>query len=72
MVLPMVKILILDNVHFQNSANLVWDFIGSRVTGYTLEYYTDSDHSMGANGAQQAIYNRIKTFVCESFNQACK
>ncbi|KAI8901724.1 dipeptidyl peptidase IV N-terminal region-domain-containing protein [Globomyces pollinis-pini] len=60
-----------DNVHFQNSAALVWHLTGAGVGGYTVQYYTDSDHSMGANGARTAVYEMIEEFVCKGFNVDC-
>lgn len=60
-----------DNVHFQNSASLIWHLTGAGVTDYTMQYYTDSDHSMGANGAQWAVYAKLEKYVCREFAMAC-
>ncbi|KAJ3318823.1 hypothetical protein HDV06_007004 [Boothiomyces sp. JEL0866] len=61
-----------DNVHFQNSARLVWKLTGAGVDSYTVQYYTDSDHSMGANGAQMQVYKLLTTFICSNFQMECK
>ncbi|KAJ3308689.1 hypothetical protein HDV04_000976 [Boothiomyces sp. JEL0838] len=61
-----------DNVHFQNSARLVWKLTGAGVEGYTVQYYTDSDHSMGANGAQSQVFRLLTSYICFNFKMECK
>jgi dipeptidyl aminopeptidase B len=39
-----------DNVHFQNSAHLVWKLTNAHVHKYRVQFFTDSDHSMSAGG----------------------
>lgn len=56
-----------DNVHFQHSATLVWKLTGNGVR-HTVQYYTDSDHSISANGANRAVYQLLVDFVCGAFN----
>jgi dipeptidyl aminopeptidase/acylaminoacyl peptidase len=53
-----------DNVHFQNSAELVWHLTGAGVMNYTVQYFTDSDHSISENGARTVVYDRIFQFLC--------
>lgn len=70
-----------DNVHFQNSAVLEWKLVGSGVagstetkskTGFRVQYYADSDHSMGENNANSHVYDLLLTFVCDKMNEECK
>ncbi|KAJ3088883.1 hypothetical protein HK102_007706 [Quaeritorhiza haematococci] len=56
-----------DNVHFQNSADLVWHLTKQAVRNYRVQYYTDSDHSMGAGGASTEIYELLKNYLFEQF-----
>ncbi|KAI8593879.1 dipeptidyl peptidase IV N-terminal region-domain-containing protein [Geranomyces variabilis] len=58
-----------DNVHFQNTASLVWRLTGAQVSShsYRVQIYTDSDHSIYANGASMAIYNLLWNFVNDAF-----
>jgi dipeptidyl aminopeptidase/acylaminoacyl peptidase len=60
-----------DNVHFQNSAELVWKLTGAGVLNYTTFYFTDSDHSITANGARNVVYARIFQFLCREFQLVC-
>jgi dipeptidyl aminopeptidase B len=60
-----------DNVHFQNSAELVWKLTGASVMTYSTFYFTDSDHSINANGARTAVYGRIFQFLCKEFQLVC-
>lgn len=63
--------LFLDNVHFQNSAELVWHLTGAGVTEYTSQYYTDSDHSIYDNGANPAVFSKLEKFVCNEWELNC-
>jgi dipeptidyl aminopeptidase/acylaminoacyl peptidase len=56
-----------DNVHFQHSAALVWKLTGKGVK-HRVQYYTDSDHSIGAHGANRAVYQLLADFVSGMFN----
>ncbi|KAI8919633.1 dipeptidyl peptidase IV N-terminal region-domain-containing protein [Entophlyctis helioformis] len=59
-----------DNVHMQNSAVLVWRLSGEAVpvTQYQVQYYTDSDHSMGANSANLRVYELLESFVSKALD----
>jgi dipeptidyl-peptidase-4 len=50
-----------DNVHFQNSAALVDTLVGGGVGPDKLQvqYFTDSDHSIGFNGANRFVYKQL-------------
>jgi dipeptidyl-peptidase-4 len=50
-----------DNVHFQNSAALVDTLIGGGIGPDKLQvqYFPDSDHSMGWNGANRFVYKQL-------------
>ncbi|KAJ3021258.1 hypothetical protein HKX48_008887 [Thoreauomyces humboldtii] len=52
-----------DNVHFQNSASLVYHLTGAHVRNYRVQFYTDSDHSMGANGANREVFILLWNFL---------
>lgn len=56
-----------DNVHFQNSAELVWHLTGAGIKDYTAQYYTDSDHSIYENGANSLVYGKMLTFLCDKW-----
>ncbi|ORX95337.1 hypothetical protein K493DRAFT_324651 [Basidiobolus meristosporus CBS 931.73] len=49
-----------DNVHFQNSLNLVHR--------YRFQSFTDSDHSINIRNATEGIYFRIVNFLADKFN----
>jgi dipeptidyl-peptidase-4 len=50
-----------DNVHFQNSAALVDTLVGGGVGPDKLQvqYFTDSDHGIGYNGANRFVYKQL-------------
>jgi dipeptidyl-peptidase-4 len=50
-----------DNVHFQNSAALVDTLIGGGVGPDKLQvqYFPDSDHNIGWNGANRFVYKQL-------------
>ena len=56
-----------DNVHFQNTASLIWSLTGAAVRNYRVQTYTDSDHSMGANGASMEVYVLLWEFLMRGF-----
>ena len=63
---------LIDNVHFQNSAELVWHLTGANVNSYTVQFYTDSDHNINANGAQTQVYEKLTIFLCNEYAMECK
>ncbi|KAJ3037335.1 hypothetical protein HDV00_001760, partial [Rhizophlyctis rosea] len=56
-----------DNVHFQNSASLIWSLTGAHVRNYRVQTYTDSDHSMSANDANPEVYVLLWDFLMSGF-----
>jgi dipeptidyl aminopeptidase/acylaminoacyl peptidase len=62
-----------DNVHFHNAAKLVWNLVGAGISSdqYRVQYFTDSDHSISANGAGTAVYGLIQKFLCDNFKVEC-
>eukprot|EP00842_Homolaphlyctis_polyrhiza_P004652 jgi/Hompol1/5188/HPOL_004208-RA len=58
-----------DNVHVQNSAVLVWRLTGSGVPSsqFRVSYYTDSDHGIYDNGANEQVFDLLKSYVCSAF-----
>jgi dipeptidyl aminopeptidase len=57
-----------DNVHFQNSAHLVWKLTGAGVHSYRVQFYTDSDHGINANRAHIAVFELLQEFVLDTFS----
>jgi dipeptidyl aminopeptidase len=68
-----------DNVHFQNSADLIWRLTGAGVRGYRVQVFTgmftgwgfylvDAAHSMSRGGAQSQVYLLIRDFLFSNFN----
>nr|KAJ3418982.1 hypothetical protein HK105_007562 [Polyrhizophydium stewartii] len=62
-----------DNVHFQNSALLTWHLVGDAVppSQFRVQYYTDSDHGIGENGANEHIFGLLQLYVCDEFAMPC-
>ncbi len=56
-----------DNVHFQNSADLVWHLTRSSVKNYEVHYFTDSDHSISAGGAYHELMDFLRKFLFKKF-----
>ncbi|KAI9326562.1 dipeptidyl peptidase IV N-terminal region-domain-containing protein [Zopfochytrium polystomum] len=54
-----------DNVHFQNSAQLVWQFTQHHVRTYRSQFFPDSDHSISAGGAFQELQALLREFLAE-------
>ncbi|KAI9203272.1 dipeptidyl peptidase IV N-terminal region-domain-containing protein [Polychytrium aggregatum] len=59
-----------DNVHWQNTAALVWKLTGAGIRNYRMQIYPDSDHSMNAGGAQTEIFKLLEDFVVDKFQLA--
>ncbi|KAJ3416242.1 hypothetical protein HDV05_002532 [Chytridiales sp. JEL 0842] len=55
-----------DNVHFQNSAFLVWRFLSAHIRNYRTHFFPDSDHSMGAGGALGEMYHLLRDFMVDN------
>ncbi|KAH6561437.1 hypothetical protein BASA50_005658 [Batrachochytrium salamandrivorans] len=62
-----------DNVHFQNSALLVWRLTGANISHSNLrvQYYTDSDHSINDNGANPRVFNLLMSYACDAYKMDC-
>jgi dipeptidyl aminopeptidase/acylaminoacyl peptidase len=60
-----------DNVHFQHSANFIWDLTGAGIKDYSVQVYTDSNHSMDANHASSLIFEKLRSFMCAGFGLKC-
>ncbi|EGF80903.1 hypothetical protein BATDEDRAFT_34941 [Batrachochytrium dendrobatidis JAM81] len=62
-----------DNVHFQNSAMLVWHFTGANLSpkNVRVQYYTDSDHSISDNGANPQVFGLLTSYACDTFRLNC-
>jgi dipeptidyl aminopeptidase/acylaminoacyl peptidase len=60
-----------DNVHFQNAADLIWKLTGAGVYDYSVQVYTDSDHSISTHGARRMLEHKMELFLCKGFDLAC-
>jgi dipeptidyl-peptidase-4 len=63
-----------DNVHFQNSAALV-DLLVSGGVGpdkLQVQYFTDSDHGIGYNGANRFVYKQLAKRLFEEKMRSTK
>ncbi|GAA6056636.1 hypothetical protein JCM3770_006322 [Rhodotorula araucariae] len=58
-----------DNVHFQNTANLLDRFTISQVRGFRFRMFTDSDHSMRTRGAYWELMAWLEGFLLERFGE---
>ncbi|KAJ3121511.1 hypothetical protein HK098_003612 [Nowakowskiella sp. JEL0407] len=56
-----------DNVHFQNTAALIWKLTGEAVRNYQVQVFTDSDHSIYENGAHAEVYDLMRRYLIENF-----
>jgi hypothetical protein len=67
-----------DNVHWQNSATLLYALTRAGVSGYRVQVFPDSDHSMNSPGAGRLVYEQVrgagvgKCMVVRSGNASCK
>ncbi|KAJ3156291.1 hypothetical protein HK101_001500, partial [Irineochytrium annulatum] len=59
-----------DNVHIQNAATLIWKLTGQHVRSYRSQFFTDSDHSIYAGGANPEVYALLYEFMTEHFAKA--
>ncbi|BGP47610.1 Dipeptidyl peptidase 4 [Rhodotorula kratochvilovae] len=58
-----------DNVHFQNTANLLDRFTISQVRGFRFRMFTDSDHSIQTRGAYWELMAWLEGFLLERFGE---
>ncbi|OUM65428.1 hypothetical protein PIROE2DRAFT_7537 [Piromyces sp. E2] len=54
-----------DNVHFQNSAVLVSKLTYQGIKSYTVQFYTDNEHSMGFGNAYSQLMDLLTNFLHE-------
>nr|XP_054753411.1 inactive dipeptidyl peptidase 10-like isoform X2 [Lytechinus pictus] len=59
-----------DNVHFQNSANLVKALVQEGVQ-HQVQYYTDENHALGDPMVQKDLYRVLTDFLVRSFDLKC-
>jgi dipeptidyl aminopeptidase/acylaminoacyl peptidase len=62
-----------DNVHFQNSATLVYNLVKAAVStdNYRLQYYTDAAHNLNENHSSDELMKLVKDFLCDNFQVKC-
>ncbi|KAI9005337.1 dipeptidyl peptidase IV N-terminal region-domain-containing protein [Gaertneriomyces semiglobifer] len=58
-----------DNVHFQNTASLIYRLTSAHIRNYKVQVYTDGDHSMNAGGANKEVYYLLRDWIGEAFGQ---
>ncbi|KAJ3110976.1 hypothetical protein HDU96_006105 [Phlyctochytrium bullatum] len=56
------------DVHFQNSAMLIYHLTQAHVRKYRSQVFTDSDHSINAGGANQEVYALLLDFMLEKMD----
>ncbi|CAO3645247.1 unnamed protein product [Cunninghamella echinulata] len=56
-----------DNVHFQNTAKLVDKLTQASIHTYRVQFYTDSNHLITHNNANDNLYHLLTEFLWESY-----
>lgn len=56
-----------DNVHFQNSLNLLDDFNLAGVENFDFMVFPDSDHSIKYHNGNVVVFDRIKSWLKRAF-----
>ncbi|SCV03205.1 LAMI_0H06282g1_1 [Lachancea mirantina] len=57
-----------DNVHLQNTLNLIDQFNLNSVTNYDWQIYPDSDHSIVFHNAGRIVYEKIYSWLMDAFS----
>ncbi|PYI01123.1 pheromone maturation dipeptidyl aminopeptidase DapB [Aspergillus sclerotiicarbonarius CBS 121057] len=57
-----------DNVHVQNTLELVDKLDLANVQNYDLHFYPDSDHSINFHNAHRMVYERLSSWLVNAFN----
>jgi dipeptidyl aminopeptidase/acylaminoacyl peptidase len=62
-----------DNVHYQNSASLVYNLVKGSVNtdNYRLQYYTDAAHNLSENRSNEEFMKLLKDYLCDTFQVKC-
>ncbi|GJN88898.1 hypothetical protein Rhopal_001869-T1 [Rhodotorula paludigena] len=58
-----------DNVHYQNTANLLDRFTIAQVRNFRFRMFTDSDHSISTRGAYWELMAWLEGFLLERFGE---
>ncbi|GAA5838075.1 hypothetical protein JCM9279_004119 [Rhodotorula babjevae] len=58
-----------DNVHFQNTANLLDRFTLAHIRRFRFRMFTDSDHSIRTRGAYWELMAWLEAFLLERFGE---
>ncbi|CAI2164023.1 5806_t:CDS:10 [Funneliformis geosporum] len=56
-----------DNVHFQNTANLIDRLTLASVHNYRVQFYTDSNHNIFNHNANRELYYLLTEYLWQSF-----
>ncbi|KYK56936.1 hypothetical protein DCS_03942 [Drechmeria coniospora] len=57
-----------DNVHFQNSLNLLDALDLASVENYDVHVFPDSDHSISLHHANRIVYDKLNNWLINAFN----
>ncbi|SPN96603.1 related to Probable dipeptidyl-aminopeptidase B [Cephalotrichum gorgonifer] len=57
-----------DNVHYQNTLQLLDDLDIAGVGNYDVHFFPDSNHGIYFHGATRALYNRMTDWLVNAFN----
>lgn len=57
-----------DNVHFQNTLQLIDKLDLKGVKNYDVHIFPDSDHGIYFHGANNIVYNKLSQFLVNAFN----
>lgn len=58
-----------DNVHYANMASLVDKLTQSRIRGWAMRVFTDSDHSIATRGANRELYQWMTDHLEQSWGK---
>ncbi|CAG8482185.1 9727_t:CDS:10 [Funneliformis mosseae] len=56
-----------DNVHFQNTANLIDRLTLASVHNYRVQFFTDSNHNIAKHNANRELYYLLTEYLWQSF-----
>lgn len=57
-----------DNVHYQNTLQLLHEFDIAGIENYDVHVFTDSDHSIRHDNANVIVYDKLYNWLATAFN----
>lgn len=58
-----------DNVHYQNTLQLLNQFDINGIENYDVHVFTDSDHSIAHDNANTIVYDKLFSWIAEAFGK---